>query len=201
MLWRHSGLQIDCSALHTSNVSFMVYTLQGHTRLQTHSIGKPTLNVSILFLYKQRSTTETFLETLNDRLPLKHTSHRPQTLAKHVSDDPRHLIFRLPEKQISDLFPDLFLFLRFFILFWRATHFWTSRASSPWKTAPYRPIISPARPNKWSEKAFLAVRATVRANIFEGFFCEAPFPGRFKGKSIRRQSDGDPQTRCKWKGP
>ena len=33
-------------------------------------------------------------ETLNDRLPHKYNSDRPQTLPKPVSDDPRHFIFR-----------------------------------------------------------------------------------------------------------
>ena len=36
-------------------------------------------------------------ETLNGRLPLKHSSDRPQTLPKRVSDDPRRLIFRRPK--------------------------------------------------------------------------------------------------------
>ena len=35
-----------------------------------------------------------FSKTLNDHLPLKHSSDRPQTLPKRVSDDPRHFIFR-----------------------------------------------------------------------------------------------------------
>ena len=35
-----------------------------------------------------------FCETLNGRLPLKHSSDRPQTLPKRVSDDPQHFIFR-----------------------------------------------------------------------------------------------------------
>ena len=37
-----------------------------------------------------------FFETLNGRLPLKHSSDRPQTLPKRVSDDPRRFIFRRP---------------------------------------------------------------------------------------------------------
>ena len=37
-------------------------------------------------------------KTLNGRLPLKHSPYRPQTSAKHVSDDPRHFIFRPPKK-------------------------------------------------------------------------------------------------------
>ncbi len=32
-------------------------------------------------------------KTLNDLLPPKHSPYRPQTLAKHVSDDPRHFRF------------------------------------------------------------------------------------------------------------
>ena len=34
---------------------------------------------------------------MNDRLPPKHRPYRPQTLAKHVSDDPQHFIFRPPQ--------------------------------------------------------------------------------------------------------
>ena len=46
---------------------------------------------------------ETFLlETLHRRLPLKNSSHSLQTLAKHVSDDPRHFIFRSPKTFCSD---------------------------------------------------------------------------------------------------
>ena len=37
------------------------------------------------------------VETLNQRLPLKNNSHSRQTLAKHVSDDSQHFIFR-PKK-------------------------------------------------------------------------------------------------------
>ena len=33
-----------------------------------------------------------YFETLRDRLPLKISSDRLQTLPKHVSDDPRHFI-------------------------------------------------------------------------------------------------------------
>ena len=33
-------------------------------------------------------------KTLNDRLPLKNWSYRPQSLATHVSDYPQHLMFR-----------------------------------------------------------------------------------------------------------
>ena len=36
-------------------------------------------------------------ETSNGCLPLKHRPYRPQTSAKHVSDNPRHLIFRPPD--------------------------------------------------------------------------------------------------------
>ena len=39
-----------------------------------------------------------FRETSNGRLPLKHGSDRPQTWSKRVSDDPRHFIFRRPQK-------------------------------------------------------------------------------------------------------
>ena len=41
--------------------------------------------------------SRTLFETLNDRLPLKNSSHSRQTFRKHVSDDSQHLIFR-PEK-------------------------------------------------------------------------------------------------------
>ena len=40
-------------------------------------------------------------------------------------------------------------FFRFFILFWRAAHFWTFLASSPWKTTSCRPIINSVRLQKW----------------------------------------------------
>ncbi len=38
-----------------------------------------------------------FLETLNGRLPLKHSSHSRETLAKHVSDNRRHFMFSTTE--------------------------------------------------------------------------------------------------------
>ena len=48
---------------------------------------------------------ENLYETLNSRLPLKHSSDRPQTLPKRVSDDPQHFIFLTPEtSNFSDFF-------------------------------------------------------------------------------------------------
>ena len=41
-------------------------------------------------------------ETLNGRLPLKHGSDRPQTLAKRVSDDLQHFIVRRRKKKCRE---------------------------------------------------------------------------------------------------
>ena len=44
------------------------------------------------------------------------------------------------------------IFCTCFVLFWRATLFWTPLASSSWKTTPYRPAIIPVWPKKWVPK-------------------------------------------------
>ena len=43
-------------------------------------------------------------QTLNDRLPLEHSSDRPQTLAKRVSDDSQHFICRRPKNLVGQIF-------------------------------------------------------------------------------------------------
>ena len=45
-----------------------------------------------------------FFETSNGRLPLKHSSDRPQTLPKRVSDDPQHFIFRRRKILFGEIF-------------------------------------------------------------------------------------------------
>ena len=45
---------------------------------------------------------EFFFETSNGRLPPEDSSDRPQTLGKHVSGDPQHLIFRC-QKMFFDI--------------------------------------------------------------------------------------------------
>ena len=41
---------------------------------------------------------------MNGRLPLEHGSDRPQTLAKRVSDDLQHFIFRRRKKLFREIF-------------------------------------------------------------------------------------------------
>ena len=52
--------------------------------------------------------------TLNERLPLENSSHSPQTLAKRVSNDSQHFIFRLSKMFSSGLFNDFHQFLHVF---------------------------------------------------------------------------------------
>ena len=63
---------------------------------------------------KRFSRISIFLETLNGRLPLKHSSDWPQTLPKRVSDDPRHFIFRRRTKKNRRIFRVEKLFFRYF---------------------------------------------------------------------------------------
>ena len=50
---------------------------------------------------------------------------------------------------LSRTFDDFHQFFQVLALFWRATHFWASLASAPWKTIPCRPNIIPVRCKKW----------------------------------------------------
>ena len=52
--------------------------------------------------------------TLNARLPLENGSHSPQTLAKRVSDDSQHFIFRLPKNSLSRFCDEIQQFLHVF---------------------------------------------------------------------------------------
>ena len=53
-----------------------------------------TINVQLTYNKQRFREFRKFLETLNGGLPLKHSSDRPQTLPKRVSDDSQHFIFR-----------------------------------------------------------------------------------------------------------
>ena len=56
-------------------------------------------------------------KTLNDRLPLKQRPYEPQTLSKHVSDDPRHFICRPRTFVFSDFVGNFLIFLGFWYYF------------------------------------------------------------------------------------
>ena len=56
------------------------------------------------FFVKMLREFRQFFETSDEGLPLKHSSDRPQTLPKRVSDDPRHFIFRRREFVFSEIF-------------------------------------------------------------------------------------------------
>ena len=58
------------------------------------------------------------IETLNSSLPLKHSSDRPQTLPKRVSDYPQHFIFRRQEKKIIGFFRSRNSFSLVFVKIW-----------------------------------------------------------------------------------
>ena len=92
-------------------------------------------------------------QTLNDRLPFENSSHRvPQTSNFGKTRFRRCPTFHVstPEKFSVWIFSRFSEgFFRFFILFWRVTHFWTFLASSPWKTTSCRPIINSVRLQKW----------------------------------------------------
>ena len=64
-----------------------------------------------------------FSKTLNDRLPLKHSSDRPQTLPKRVSDDPQHFIFRRRKKLFVGFFRSWTSFSLVFVKFWGSWDF------------------------------------------------------------------------------
>ena len=70
--------------------------------------------LSLRFFGRLKFSGSIFLETLNGRLPLKHSSDRPQTLPKRVSDDPRHFIFRRPQKFFRRFFWTEILGFRYF---------------------------------------------------------------------------------------
>ena len=49
-----------------------------------------------------------FVETSNGRLPPEQSSDRPETLAKHVSDDLQLFIFRRRKKFLDEIFAKIF---------------------------------------------------------------------------------------------
>ena len=88
-----------------------------------------------------------FFEISNGRLPLEHSSDRPQTLGKRVSDDPRHFIFRQRKIKFGEVFGSKNKLFAILARFLRSNDQTDVKIEFYAKKYVYRLIFSPVRPN------------------------------------------------------
>ena len=92
--------------------------------LQPHNGASDYLTASILYpsimIRLRRAPRKLFGKTLNGRLPLEHGTYGRQTLAKRISDDSQHFIFRRPKNFLGEIFRSKTWFFVDFKEFWRS---------------------------------------------------------------------------------